>query len=293
MSKFEKYVNQVLPDDFNQSPTVFKDKEDLLAKLTRAKENNETIYGYCISTHKDTGELELEFMPGEDVFGYVELEEVTYKGSGEENKVHIGRAIDSVDKVVGVKIREIDDSDPSFIRVTCSRKDHVLEMEKKYNEDIEKGLFKENMTVVGRVTGVDSTRVFVDIGADVTAILGVADISRVYIKHPAEKYEVGQKVELAVKKIYSNPIKVSLSRAMMLPGWESIDKRFSTGKIVPGIIKGKIPTGVFVEISESFEGLAEDLPEGKAYNYGDRVKVSILTIDKKREKIKLRVIENN
>ena len=133
---------------------------------------------------------------------------------------------------------------------------------------------------------------FVDIGGDVTAILGVADIARVYVKHPGTKYKTGDKVELAIKKLYANPTKISLSRAMMLPGWESIDKRFSVGKIVPGMIKNKIPTGVFIELNESFEGLAENLPEDKHYNFGDKVKVCILTIDKKREKIKLKVIEN-
>lgn len=290
MSKFKSYPNQYLPDEYNKEATTFTDTDNMLYALKQAKEKKESIYAYCISTHRDTGELELEFMSGSNVIGFVPLDEVTYKNNG--NQVHIGRAIDTVDKIIGVKVLDIDESDQDYIKVKCSRKAHVEEIESKYNADIEKGKFTEKMLVKGVITGMDESKVYVDIGGDVTAILGVADIAHVYIKHPSEKFKQGDKVELAVKKLYANPIKISLSRSMLLPGWESIDRRFSVGKIVPGIIKGKIPTGVFVELNESFEGLAENLPDGKSYKYGDRVKVCILTIDKKRKKIKLKVIEN-
>ena len=290
MSKLKRYQNQVLPDEFNETTTEFHDSEEMLKRLKEAKEKKESVYAYCLSTHRDTGELELEFMYGSNVIGSVPLDEVTYKQNGDQ--VHIGRAIDTVGKIIGVKILDIDESDPDNIVVKCSRKDHVQEIADRYNKDIENNEFTEGMLVKGIVTGYDNNKVFVDIGGDVTAILGVADIARVYVKHPGTKYKTGDKVELAIKKLYANPTKISLSRAMMLPGWESIDKRFSVGKIVPGMIKNKIPTGVFIELNESFEGLAENLPEDKHYNFGDKVKVCILTIDKKREKIKLKVIEN-
>lgn len=292
MSKYNYYKNQVLPDEYNTKPTEFTGITDLMQALKRSKEKGDVIFAYCVSTHRDTGELELEFSGVPNVVGYVPLDEVTYKGNGKDNHVHIGRAIDMVDKVIGVKVTEIDETNPDNIWVKCSRKSYVEEIDKRYNKDIEEGKFTENMVVKGVVTGIDNSKVFVDIGGDVTAILGVADIAKVFIKHPGEKFNIGDKVDLAIKKLYANPIKISLSRAMLLPGWESIDKKFSVGKIVPGIIKGKIPTGVFVELSESFEGLAENLPEDKYYKYGDRVKVCILTMDKKREKIKLKVIEN-
>ena len=79
---------------------------------------------------------------------------------------------------------------------------------------------------------------------------------------------------------------------MLLPGWESIDEKYKTGKIVPGIVKNRIATGIFIELDESFEGLADFPPNAEKYKYGDRVKVRINVIDKKREKIKLKIISN-
>lgn len=290
MGKFKKYPNQVLPDEFNETTTEFTSEEELLSYLKVAKEKNDSFYALCLSVDTKTGELELELMYGSNITGYVPLDEVTFKQNN--NQVHIGRAIDTVGKIIGVKVLEIDESDPENIKVKCTRKNHVQEIADMYNSDIEKKIFTEEMLVKGVVTGYDHNKVFVDIGGDVTAILGVADIARVFVKHPSVKYKSGDKIEVAVKKLYANPIKVSLSRAMTLPGWESIDKRFSAGKIVMGTIKNKIPTGVFIELNESYEGLAEDIPEGRNYKYGDKVKVSILKIDKKREKIKLKIIEN-
>ena len=79
---------------------------------------------------------------------------------------------------------------------------------------------------------------------------------------------------------------------MLLPGWDTIDEKFKAGKIVPGIVKNRIATGIFIELDESFEGLADFPPNAQKYQYGDRVKVRINVIDKKREKIKLKIIDN-
>lgn len=290
MSKLKKYPNQVLPDEFNTNATKFENQEEMLLELKHAKENNKSIYAYSVSTHQDTGEVELELMDDSNVTAYVPLNEVTF--NKHKDTVHIGRSIATLGKIIGVKVLDIDETDPENIRVKCSRKAHVQEIADMYNKDIEQGRFKKGMLVKGVITGYDHNKAFVDIGGDVTAILGVADIARVYVRQPSSKYKIGDRVELGIKNIYANPIKVSLSRAMMLPGWDKIDRKFSVGKIVIGRVKNKISTGLFIELNESFEGLAEDIPTGVDYKYGDKVKVRILTIDKKREKIKLKIIEN-
>lgn len=290
MSKYPYYKNQIVPDKLNDTPTFFQDEVDLLNKLSKAKGSNETIYGFCYSVDRKTGEIEISFIEDNyDIIGYVLLEDIAYK---ENEEVHIGRGIDCVDSIIGVKILDIEDEVDGLIKVKCSRKEVSREIHDKYNNDIKHGTLKEGLTVKGIITGMDHNKVYVDIGGDVTAILGVADISKVFVRQPSDILEHGQVLDLVVKKVYADPIKVSLSRSMLLSGWESIDRRFKVGKIVPGIIKNRMATGLFVELSESFEGLAEDIPVGVKYNYGDRVKVNILTIDKKREKIKLRIIEN-
>lgn len=284
--KYPLYKNQVFPDKLNTEQTIFKNYEDAINKLKKAIQTKETIYAYCYSADDTTGEVELMFNDLNNIIGYIKLEDITY------DKVHIGRAVACVDNIIGVKIKNIEEDEDGFVKVKCSRKDVVKEISDKYNSDIEHEIFKEGLIVKGIVTGMDFNKVYVDIGGDVTAILGVADISRVYVREPSDIIKYGETLDLVVKKIYSNPIKVSLSRAMLINGWESIDKRFKVGKIVPGIVKNRIATGLFIELNESFEGLAEDIPVDIKYNYGDRVKVNILTIDKKREKIKLRIVQN-
>lgn len=290
MSKYPNYENQVFPDIFNKELTIFKKDKDLLEQIKKFKDEKATVYVYCSSACSDSGELGLTFRDNSEIVGYVSIEDVTYKMDA-HNKVHVGRSIDSVDTIIGVKIKEIENQD-GVTRIKCSRKDVVMEIEKKYNSDVENGKLKEGLMVKGVVTGMEYNKVYVDIGGDVTGILGVADIARVFVKDPSEVIVMGQVIELVIKKIYANPLKVSLSRAMLLNGWDTIEKKYKVGWIVAGKVKNSIATGLFIELDESFEGLAENLLEGKKYNYGDRVKVCIHNIDKKREKIKLKLIEN-
>ena len=294
MSKFPYYKNQVLPDVFNEARERFKTLESLIKHLEDAKSRNKTIQVYSDTVDATTGLVELSFGEEYDdkIRGYVEREDVTYLKE-DSNKVHIGRCIDCLDNYINIKVKDIVyDEKNDFYKVKCSRKDAVKEIHDMYNKDIENGILTANMMVKGNVTGMDYNKVYVDIGGDVTAILGVADIARSYVADPSDVINIGDKVDLVIKKIYANPIKTSLSRAMLLPGWDTIDEKFKAGKIVPGIVKNRIATGIFIELDESFEGLADFPPNAQKYQYGDRVKVRINVIDKKREKIKLKIIDN-
>lgn len=286
MRKYTVYKNQVLPDVLNTKQTTFKNHDEAIKELKKAIKSKKTIFAYCCSADDTTGEIELQFNDLPNIIGYVLLEDMTY------DKIHIGKSITCVDNIVGVRIKELEELDNGFFKVKCSRKEVVKKIHDTYNKDIDNGIFKAELMVKGVVTGMDFNKVYVDIGGDVTAILGVADISRVYVKQPSDMIKNGDVLDLVIKKLYSNPIKISLSRSMLISGWETIDTRFRVGKIVPGIVKNRMATGLFIELSESFEGLAEDIPPGVKYSYGDRVKVNILVIDKKREKIKLRIIQN-
>lgn len=294
MYKFPFYKKQVLPDVFNEPHEGFKTLGNLIKHLEDAKSKNKTIQAYSDTVDATTGLVELSFGEEYDdkIRGYVEREDVTYLKE-DSNKVHIGRCIDCLDNYINIKVKDIVyDEKNDFYKVKCSRKDAVKEIHDMYNKDIENGKLTANMMVKGNVTGMDYNKVYVDIGGDVTAILGVADIAKSYVAEPSDIINIGDKVELVIKKIYANPIKTSLSRAMLLPGWDTIDEKFKTGKIVPGIVKNRIATGIFIELDESFEGLADFPPNDQKYKYGDRVKVRINVIDKKREKIKLKIIDN-
>lgn len=295
MNKFPYYKNQVLPDRLNKPTQMsFDTKEQLLEYLKTANRNNTTVYAYCNSVDSNTGLVELSFDDKHDldVKGFIERNDVTYVHD-ENGEVHIGRSIDCLDNYIGVKVKDIsyNKKDDNYY-IKCSRKEVVKNIYDIYNDDIKKGFLDENMLVKGIITGMDEEKVFINLGGDVTGLLGIADICKSYVRHPSDILSVGQVLDLVVKKVYTDPVRISLSREILLPGWDSIDKKYKPGKIVPGIIKNRITTGIFVELDESFEGLAEFPANNKTYKYGDRVKVRIDVIDKKREKIKLRIINN-
>ncbi|MCK9470660.1 MAG: S1 RNA-binding domain-containing protein [Bacilli bacterium] len=287
MNKYQVYESQVLPDRLNTERTVFESEEDLLVKLKQVLKNKETIFAYCNLVDQKNEIMELEFLENSKIIGYVPTEEISFDRS------HIGRGITHLGMIVGVKILEIEEEKNGIIKVKCSRKEHGAEVYKKLTNDVKKGALKEGMIIKGIVDGMEHDKVYIDIGCgDIMAMLGVADIARAYVREPSEVLQLEQEVELVVKKIYIEPLKISLSRAMLMDGWESIDKKYRAGTIVPGTVKNRMATGVFIALDESFEGLAENIPTGTRLNYGDKVKVSILTIDKKREKIRLKIISN-
>lgn len=295
MKDFPYYKNQVLPDILDELNIYdFDDINVLLDFLKKAKDANKTIIGYCTSVDSITGLVELIFDEefSDKIVGYIEKDDVTYI-TNKDGTVHIGRAIDCLDKFIKVKVKDITyDEENDTYKVKCSRKDVVKPIHDMYMNDIKSGVLAPNMKVKGIVTGMDSTRVFVDIGGDVTGILGVADIARAYVVDPSDVLSLGDELELVVKIAQVEPFKLSLSRKMLLSGWDEIDKKYKVGKIVPGIVKNRIPTGIFVELDECFEGLADFPPFEKNLKFGDRVKVRINVIDKKREKIKLKIISN-
>lgn len=180
MTKYPYYENQVLPDSFNTEETNFTNHQDAVTKLKQAIKSRKTIYAYCCSADEKTGKIELLFNGLNNIIGFALLEDITYV------KLHVGRGIDCVDKIIGVKIKEVEEKDDGFVKVKCSRKEVVLDIHNTYNDDIKNGIFKSGLKVKGRVTGMDFNKVYVDIGGDVTAILGVAEISRVYVKQPSD-----------------------------------------------------------------------------------------------------------
>ena len=202
MSKFPYYKNQVLPDVFNEAHEGFKTLESLIKYLEDAKSRNKTIQVYSDTVDATTGLVELSFGEEYDdkIRGYVEREDVTYLKE-DSNKVHIGRCIDCLDNYINIKVKDIVyDEKNDFYKVKCSRKDAVKEIHDMYNKDIENGILTANMMVKGNVTGMDYNKVYVDIGGDVTAILGVADIARSYVAEPSDVINIGDKVDLVIKK---------------------------------------------------------------------------------------------
>ena len=149
-------------------------------------------------------------------------------------------------------------------------------------------LLRPGSVVTGRIVGMEPFGAFVDIGRGIVALLPTAYISAARIRHPNERFRVGQKILAVVKVFDRENRRITLTHKELLGTWLENASRFSEGDTVRGTVRGVMDYGCFVELAPNLSGLTdqrEDLREG------DGVSVTIRSIRPERMKIKLQVIE--
>lgn len=259
------------------------DDEKVIAQLKNAIKTNETLTGYCQKSLKD-GTLVIKL--GNNIKGYIPLEDLTWQRE-KDGTVHKGVANSKVGLNVHFKVKRIEKNDNEDTLVYLSRKEAMLEVAAKYQKDLTVG-----MILSGIVIGMQPFGAFIDIGGDVTGVVSLADINRVHLQSPNDALKIGQRVNVILSSIKTGVdgnTKLFFSRKELLPSFDDIDKYYEVGETVIGKVKTQINTGLFVELDESFEGLA-DFPNDRKVKYGDIVKVKIEGISKEKRKIKLRII---
>ena len=143
--------------------------------------------------------------------------------------------------------------------------------------------------ITGRVVRMEPFGAFVDIGRGIVALLPTEYISAARIRHPNQRFQVGQKILAAVKTFDREARRITLTHKELLGTWLENASRFSVGDTVRGTVRGVMDYGCFVELAPNLSGLTdrrEDLHEG------DTVSVTLRSIRPERMKIKLQVIES-
>lgn len=279
----QKYENQSMPDEarfYLDEDNSISDGE-VFRRLVKAKRENETLIGYC---HKCLGNGDLEIELSKNIKGVIPREEVTYKVE-RDGEVHLGKCMSRVGMYLQFKIKELKEEDGE-LNVILSRKEAVREIRERYKKELKPG-----MIVKGVVTGIQSWGAFIDIGGDVDGIIGVADVARVFIKNPSEVLSMGKVVEVVIDEInkVGEDIQLVLNRKVLLPDFDQIEKYYKAKETVKGRVKKIIDSGIFVELNDAFEGLAEFLPD-REFKYGETVRVKIHSINKEKKKIRLRIL---
>ena len=147
---------------------------------------------------------------------------------------------------------------------------------------------KPGSVVAGRVVRTEPFGAFVDIGRGIVSLLPTEYISAARIRHPNQRFRVGQKILAAVKTFDRAAKRITLTHKELLGTWLENASRFSVGDTVRGTVRGVMDYGCFVELAPNLSGLTdrrEDLHEG------DAVSVTLRSIRPERMKIKLQVIE--
>lgn len=198
-----------------------------------------------------------------------------------------------VGKTLTVKVIELDKDKR---KVILSRKEvEKAEAEKakeKLWASIEKGQRR-----TGTVTRLAKFGAFVDLGG-VDGLIHNQDLSWKRVVNPSEVVKTGDKVEVYVIDFDKDKNRISLGlKEVSENPWNTVSARFKEDDIVEGTVVKLTDFGAFVELSEGIEGLVhisemsnERVTKPSAVlSLGQKVKVKILSIDKKNEKISLSI----
>ena len=141
--------------------------------------------------------------------------------------------------------------------------------------------------ITAKITHMEPFGVFADIGCGIIAMLPIENISVSRIRHPQQRFRVGQKILAVISAVDPAIPRFTLSHKELLGSWLENAGSFHPGETVPGIIRAVKEYGCFVELSPNLSGLAEGKENLAA---GDRVSVYIKNIRPERMKIKLQII---
>lgn len=135
------------------------------------------------------------------------------------------------------------------------------------------------------VTGLAPFGAFCDIGRGITALLPTADIAVARSREAGERFSLGQEICAVLRSRDGD--RFVLSHRELLGTWRDNAARFAPEQTVPGIVRGVMPFGVFIELTPNLCGLCEPRDD---LEFGDRVNVWIKSIHPESQKIKLALV---
>lgn len=186
---------------------------------------------------------------------------------------------------------------PSRRRAVGSIKNAALRerraLEKKFWEDVEVGKI-----YTGTVRSLTNYGAFVDLGG-VDGLVYITELSWQRISHPSEVVNVGDVVEVYVKKIDAEKKKISLGyRKTEDNPWEIMKTNYPVGTIIEAKVVGTPTFGAFVNILPGIDGLIHisQLSDQRVNTPTDVVKegdvvravITEVDLDKKRVSLSIR-----
>lgn len=205
------------------------------------------------------------------------------------------QALEKLDKLVGKHLRcKVIELNRRRNRVILSERAALQEQRVQQKERLLSEL-KEGEVRRGRVTGVASFGVFVDLGG-ADGLVHVSEMSWGPVSSPEQVVKVGDEVEVYILKIDTESKKIALSLRRTKPEpWETLMERYHVGQIVKGTITKLTTFGAFARIEGSVEGLVHiselgDRPINhpkEVVKEGDVVPLKILRIEPDRRRLGL------
>ena len=142
--------------------------------------------------------------------------------------------------------------------------------------------------VNGKIVNIMNYGIFLELEEGIEGLIHISEISWTkHIKHPADIYKVGDKLESIVLSINPDEKKISLGVKQLLDNpWDSISEKFKVDEIYEGKVTKVIQNGVYVELDDSIEGFLHN----NDMSWTRKIK-SADSLFKENDKIKSKVID--
>ena len=278
----EVYLESV--EDKNGQMVLSRRKAKLLLAWESIKdsfENGTIIKGVIVSKTKggliaDVQGLET-FLPGSQIDIRPIIDYDAYVGKEMESKVvKINEAI----KNAVVSHKALIESD-------------LAEQREAIISSLERGQVLE-----GLVKNITDFGAFLDLGG-VDGLLYITDISWGRIKHPSEKLELNQKVNVVVLDFDENKKRISLGLKQLTPHpWEALPENVHEGATIQGKVVNIEDYGAFLEVIPGVEGLVhvsevtwsnQPVNAREYFTVGETIPAKIVTIDNEDRKMSLSI----
>ena len=158
---------------------------------------------------------------------------------------------------------------------------------------------KEGMVVSGTITNIRDFGAFVDIGG-LEGLLPISEISYGRIENIADVLQVGQQLEVAVKKCDWENEKFSFSlRDTLADPWSKVESKYPAGSTHAGTVSRLAKFGAFVTLEDGIDGLVHISKIGgdqrikhpqDLLSVGQTLQVTVEKIDLEDKRIALAIV---
>ena len=131
----------------------------------------------------------------------------------------------------------------------------ILDEERRQKKEELKQTLQEGMVVPGTVTNIRDFGAFVDIGG-LEGLLPISEISYARIEKIDDVLQVGQQIDVAVKKCDWENDRFSFSlRDTLADPWGKVEEKFPVGSTHTGTVTRLAKFGAFVTLDDGIDGL--------------------------------------
>jgi small subunit ribosomal protein S1 len=165
------------------------------------------------------------------------------------------RRLDNSDEVIGDSLSfRITQFDERGRNIVVSHRMILDEERRQQREELKKTL-KEGMVVSGTITNIRDFGAFVDIGG-LEGLLPISEISYGRVENIEEVLQVGQQLEVALKKCDWEKERFSFSlRDTLADPWSKVETGYPAGSTHTGTVSRLAKFGAFVTLEEGIDGL--------------------------------------